>query len=486
MQKVHVAIVGAGMGGLCAAIKLQQTGLDSIVILEQSNEVGGTWRDNAYPGCACDVPSHLYSFSFEPNTEWTRPYPQQPEIQDYILRVTRKYGLRSKIRFNTEVLALHWSSDLLSWRIEIADQADVLATHVILATGPLSKPLIPRLQGVESFEGSSFHSSQWRHDFDLTGKRVAIIGTGASAVQFGPEVAQVAAQVHVFQRTAAWVLPRWDTPYGAIRRWLYRSVPGLQVLSRWRVYWFNETVGLGFLGARWMQGLLKRLALHHLRSQVDSPPLQAALTPNFNPGCKRLLISNAWFPMLQRSNVTLITQPVATVQAHSVCTRDGHEYPCDVIIWGTGFKASEFVAPMQVFGEAVDGHVPELSHRWRQEPAATRLGVTVAGFPNLFLIAGPSTGLGHNSLVFMIECQVHYITQAIRFAQAKGTGPLKLRCDVQARDYADIQYKMKRTVWSSGCRSWYQNDQGGIDTLWPSFTWKYWWHTRLFRPEDYH
>lgn len=485
MQKVNVAIVGAGVGGLCAAIQLQKAGNSSIVILERSQEVGGTWRDNEYPGCACDVPSHLYSFSFEPNTEWTRPYPQQREIQNYILRVTNKYKLRSLIRFGVDVQAMQWLPAQHLWQIDVGGDVPLLAAHVILATGPLNKPIIPDLPGLAEFAGPSFHSSQWRHDIDLKGKRVAVVGTGASAVQFVPEIAPAAAQVTVFQRTAAWVLPRWDQPYGAVRRWAYRHVPGLQRLSRWRVYWFNELVGTGFMGARWMQNFLKRLSGHHVRAQVRSPAMQTALTPNFNPGCKRLLISNTWFPALQRPNVQLVTQAVAGITPLGVVGADGVLHPCDVIIWGTGFKATEFVAPMKIYGESINGAPVELGAQWRTDPVATRLGITVAGFPNLFLLVGPNTGLGHNSIIFMIECQVNYIVQALDALKKTGASALRLRPDVQSHDYVRTQIKMKGTVWSSGCHSWYQNAMGDIDTLWPGYTWEYWLKTRRFSAADY-
>lgn len=488
---IDVAIVGAGFGGLCAAIRLRESGVaQSLVILERSHEVGGTWRDNIYPGCACDVPSHLYSLSFAPNTRWTRPYPQQQEVQDYILRVVDDYALRPLIRFNTEVTAMRWLSQPQCWQIDIAGlDAPLWARHVVLATGPLNKPVIPNVPGLNSFAGESFHSSHWRRDVDLKGRRVAVVGTGASAVQFVPEIAPAAAQVTVFQRTPAWVLPRWDKPYGAIKRWAYRHVPLLQRLSRWRVYWFNEFVGMGFMGSSTIQGMLKRLANHHLRGQVHSADMRKDLTPNFNPGCKRLLISNSWFPALQRPNVQLVTQAVAGITPTGVVGADGTVYPCDVIIWGTGFKATEFVAPMRIYGAASDGagqaDTPELGAVWRGNPAASHLGITVAGFPNLFLLVGPNTGLGHNSIIFMIECQVDYIVRALGSLRDRKQPVLQLRADVQRNDYAAIQQKMKGTVWSSGCKSWYQHADGRIDTLWPGYTWEYWLKTRRFRVADY-
>lgn len=487
MQQVEVAIVGAGFGGLCAAIRLRESGVQSLVILERSGEVGGTWRDNVYPGCACDVPSHMYSFSFAPNTQWTRPYPQQQEIQDYILRVTQQYALRPLIRFNSDVQALHWLADQACWTVELSGQEPLLARHVVLATGPLNKPAIPDIPGMGSFAGESFHSGYWRHDVDLKGKRIAVVGTGASAIQFVPEIAPDAAQVDVFQRTAAWVVPRFDNPYGALRRWAYRWVPGLQRLSRWRVYWFNEWIGMGFMGSKRMQAMLRRLAGVHLRRQVADPAMRQALTPDFNPGCKRLLISNTWFPTLQRPNVRLVTQAVAGIAPNGVVGADGTVYPCDVIIWGTGFKATEFVAPMRVHGEggAGDVAVPDLAQTWRAQPAATRLGITVAGFPNLFLLVGPNTGLGHNSIIFMIECQVDYIVRALASLRARGHDTLRLRPEVQQDDYQLNQRKMQGTVWASGCKSWYQNADGHIDTLWPGYTWEYWLKTRRFQVGDY-
>ena len=481
-DEVEIAIIGAGLGGLCAAIRLQQQGITSITVLERSAEVGGTWRDNVYPGCACDVPSHLYSLSFEPNTEWTRPYPQRAEIQAYILRVVEKYRLREVIRFNTEVNQMRWMPQLARWQIDQQGQGSLLARHVILATGPLNKPLIPDVPGLETFKGNAFHSNHWRADVPLVGKRVAVVGTGASAVQLVPEIAPRCEILTVFQRTPAWVLPRKDVPYGPLKLWLYRHVPGLQRLNRWRVYWFNEFIGMGFMGSKRVQNLLTGYSKLHMRQQIADKALRDALTPDFTPGCKRLLISNHWFPALQRSNVQLVTQAVARIAPEGVVSAQGKLYPCDVIIWGTGFKATEFVTPMKIWGEA---GLPELSALWRDQPAASRLGISVAGFPNLFMLVGPSTGLGHNSIIFMIEAQVDYILAALKSMTHSSHTTLKLRPATQTQDYAAVQQKMKGTVWASGCHSWYQSADGRIDTLWPGFTWQYWLDTRRFNAAQY-
>ncbi|MBX3585296.1 MAG: NAD(P)/FAD-dependent oxidoreductase [Ramlibacter sp.] len=472
MEQLDVAILGAGLGGLGAAIRLQRAGIGSFRVLERAQEVGGTWRDNTYPGCACDIPSHLYSFSFEPNTEWTRPYPRQAEIQAYILRTVARHQLAARIQLGAQVTQLRWLADEQLWRIDIAGEPALKARHVISATGPLNKPAIPAIEGRGSFAGEQFHSSQWRHDVPLAGRRVAVVGTGASAIQIVPALAGVAAQLSVFQRTPPWVVPRPDRPYSAVRRQVYRALPWLQTLNRWRIYWRNELFGLGFLGSQRMQRLARWGASAHLRHQVRDPALRERLTPDYAPGCKRMGVSSDYYPALQKPGVALVTGAIDRVEPRGIVTADGALHECDVIVWATGFTATEFVTPMRIHGE---GGV-ELSALWQAQPAATHLGIHVAGFPNLHLLVGPSTGLGHNSIVFMIEAQLNTIIGALR----GGPPVLRLKPQVQAASYAGVQRRLRRTVWASGCKSWYQHPDGRIDTLWPGFTWQYWRATRRF------
>ncbi|MDE2046819.1 MAG: NAD(P)/FAD-dependent oxidoreductase [Betaproteobacteria bacterium] len=476
----EVLIIGAGLGGLCAAIQLQRAGF-RYALLERAAEVGGTWRDNTYPGCACDIPSVLYSLSFEPNPHWTRAYPQQAEIQAYILRVVERHGLRAHLHTGVDVQALRYDEAAQRWHVTAQDGRVFSARFVVLATGPFTKPALPQIDGLANFAGPVFHSMQWRHDVPLQGKRVAVIGTGASAIQFVPELAKVAAQVSVFQRTPPWVVPRPDKPYSVLRRRLQQAVPPLQRLARWGVYWRNELLALGFLGNRPVQALARALASGHLRRAIPEPALRAQLTPDYSPGCKRILVSNDWYPTLRKPHVQLVSAPILHVTADAVVTCDGTPYAADVLVFGTGFRLTEFVAPMTITGR---GGV-ELQALWRTQPAATWLGICTHGFPNLFALVGPNTGLGHNSIVFMIEAQMRWVLKALQHARRRGVGSVEVRAEVQQAQYAQVQQRMARTVWASGCHSYYQSAGGRIDTLWPGFTWQYWLRCARFRAGDF-
>ena len=485
MKEHEVAIIGAGLGGLCAAIQLQKAGVTDYVVLERDSEVGGTWRDNTYPGCACDVPSHLYSYSFAPKLDWTRPYPSQPEIQAYILELVKRYGLRAHVQLHSAMTGARWDAAEKRWHIDVNGHPALRARFLIAATGPLNKVSIPELPGRDVFAGAQFHSSQWRHDVALAGQRVAVIGTGASAIQIVPELAKTAARVDVFQRTPSWLVPRPNRAYSALQRWAFAHVPGLQRANRWRIYWLNEWITRSYLGARSVRGLVRWLALAHLKRQVLSPVLRAQLTPAYEPGCKRIGVSNDFYPALQQPHVHLVTEGIERLEPDAVVTRDGVRHPCDAIVWCTGFKVTEFVDPaLKLVGE----NGTELGNLWRTQPAQSYLGISVAGFPNMFLVVGPNTGLGSNSIIFMIECQVRYIVQAITHMQQecyKNNSFLRIQYAGQKAFYMQVQHKTQHTVWASGCTSYYQSADGRLDTLWPGFTTSYWWRTRRFAPQAY-
>lgn len=477
---LDAVVIGAGFGGLGAGVALRRAGIDEFVILEAGDAVGGTWRDNTYPGCACDIPSHLYSFSFAQNPGWTRSYPAQPEIEAYLERTTDDLGLRPWIRFGCEVTELRWSDDEGLWQVVLAGGEVLRARSVVSATGGLSRPSIPDIPGLDRFAGTVFHSARWRHDHDLTGERIGVIGTGASAIQFVPEVAPIAARTTVFQRTPPWVLPRDDRPAPAWRRRLYTRVPFLQRLHRWRVYARQELLALAFVGkGRARERVAARIAeagREHIEAHIADPELRDRLTPDYEPGCKRLLIANDWYPTLARDDVDVVVDHITEVVPEGVVTADGTVHELDTIILGTGFTATDFLAPMAVYG--VDG--VELRRHWHTG-AATHLGIAVSGFPNLFLLVGPGTTLGHNSIVFMIESQLRWVTAALGESLRRGV-PLELRPEVEQADYAELQRRAATTVWATGCESWYRSADGRLDTVWPGTTVEYWWRTRRFDP----
>lgn len=464
---VRIAIIGAGFGGLGAAIRLKQRGHDDFVVLERAGDLGGTWRDNAYPGCACDVPSHVYSFSFALNPDWSTTYSPQPEIWDYLRRCADRFGLRPSIRFGTEVRQASWDGAAGHWRIETS-RGDWTADVLISAGGPLNEPVIPKLPGLETFRGETFHSSRWDHDLDLTGRRVAVIGTGASAIQFVPAIQPVVGRLTLFQRTAAWVMPRNERP---LRRWehtVYRRIPGAQRLMRTLVYWGIESTVIGFLRPRVMR-LAQRIALRNLRTAVADPVLRARLTPGYAMGCKRVLRSNTYYPALTRDNVDVVTEAIAEVRPHGIVTRDGVEHEADTIIFGTGFRVTDLPIAERVRGR--DGR--SLAEVWQGSPQAYR-GTTVAGFPNLFLLLGPNTGLGHNSVVLMIEAQLNYVLGALEHLRRTGARGLEPRETAQRAFVRAVDRRMAATVWATGgCSSWYIDATGRNSTLWPGSTWRF-------------
>ncbi len=475
----QIAIIGSGFGGLGAAIRLKQDGVDDVVILERADDVGGTWRDNTYPGCACDVESHLYSFSFAPEPGWSHRFSRQPEIWRYLQRCAREFGVLPHIRFGHEVRNAAWDDHARRWRIETT-QGSLSANVLVMASGPLSEPVLPQLKGVERFEGRAFHSAQWDHSFQLDGRRVAVIGTGASAVQFIPEIQKRVAHLDLYQRTAAWVLPRPDAPIAEWRRGVYRRAPILQRAARLFIYAYREIWVLLFRHPRVMQRA-QQMAVRHLQRTVADSELRAKLTPSYTMGCKRVLLSNDFYPAIAQPNVDVITDAIAEVRARSIVATNGVERPVDAIIFATGFRPTN--PPLAAHIRGRDGRT--LSEIWSGSPKALA-GTTVAGFPNLFILLGPNTGLGHNSVLYMTEAQLDHLIGAVRYMRARGVDAIEPREDAQSEWVAAIDRRMRGTVWvSGGCSSWYLDRTGRNSTLWPDSSWSYYRRAARFRPDEY-
>jgi cation diffusion facilitator CzcD-associated flavoprotein CzcO len=471
---IDTAIIGAGFAGICAAIHLRKAGR-SFVVLEKSDGIGGTWRDNTYPGCACDVPSHLYSFSFAPNPRWTRMYAPQPEILDYLERITDEYQLRPHMRFGCELTSAKW--DGAAWQLTLANGEKLAARWLVLGVGALSRPAYPEIPGLERFGGKVFHSARWDHSYDFGGKTVAVVGTGASAIQFVPQIVPRVGKLHVFQRTPPWVLPRPDRGIKPLERRLFASAPLLQKLYRYLIYWTSELRVCGFAIDPRLMKLVARLGRSHLSHQVRDPELREKLTPKYLPGCKRILMANDYYPALAQPNVEVVTDSIREITATGVVTCDGKERAIDAILCGTGFRVTDLITPMKVIGR--DG--VDLNDAWR-DGAEAHLGTTVTGFPNMFVLAGPNTGLGHSSMVFMIESQTRYLLDCMRVA---GDRTAEVRAEAQAAFNRKLQPRLDGTVWSSGCRSWYLDPNGKNVVLWPGFTFEFWMRTRRIVRNDY-
>jgi cation diffusion facilitator CzcD-associated flavoprotein CzcO len=477
---VHILIIGTGFAGLGMAVRLKQAGIHDFTILERYGEVGGTWRDNHYPGAACDVPSHLYSLSFELKPDWSRMFAPQGEIFDYLKHVADKYGLRPHIRFNTEAKSATFDERTGLWELHTNTGETLRARVVIAGTGPLNRAVYPDLPGLESFEGAKFHSSAWDHETPLDGKRVAVIGTGASAIQIVPTIQPEVSKLTLFQRTAPWVMEKPDFAFSdrAIER--FREHPALRKAARYGIYWAAEALGSGFVAEPRILKLREKVALKYLRRVVKDDALRAKLTPTFRMGCKRILYSNDYYPSLVQPNVEVVTEGIRELRAHSIVTSDGVERPIDALVCATGFNATEDLAPFGVRGR----HGQDLNEAWKNG-AEAYLGCTVSGFPNLFLIIGPNTGLGHTSMVVMIESQIAYILDAIRTMREKSLKLVDVKSDEQDRYNQRLQERLKGTVWTTGCSSWYQNKAGKNVSLWPGFTFEYRLRTRRFDASSY-
>ncbi|MBA3746596.1 MAG: NAD(P)/FAD-dependent oxidoreductase [Solirubrobacterales bacterium] len=476
---VRIAIIGSGFSGIGMAIRLKQAGIEDFVILERADDVGGTWEANTYPGCQCDVPSHLYSFSFELNPSWTRTYSKQPEIWAYLRRCAERYDLHSHLRFGHELTAATWDEQAQRWHVETSRGA-FSAQLVIDATGPLSQPALPAIRGLRRFEGKIFHSAQWDHDHDLSGERVAVIGTGASSIQFVPRIQPQVGRLHLFQRTPPWIMPHTDRPTSSFERRLYRRLPIAQRVVRAAVYWTRESYVLAFAKRPALGRGAERIARMHLRRHVRDEHLRRKLQPQFRLGCKRVLLSNEFYPALTQPNVELVTERIAGVEGREILLGDGSRREVDTIILGTGFHVTD--PPTARLVRGIGGRT--LAQAAGRSPQAY-LGTAMAGFPNVFRIIGPNTGLGHNSMVYMIESQLSYVMDAIGTMDARGIGRVEVRPEVVTAFNDEIQEMMQGTVWMSGCQSWYLDADGRNTTLWPDFTFRFRERTRHFDPESY-
>jgi cation diffusion facilitator CzcD-associated flavoprotein CzcO len=453
----RIAIVGAGFGGLCMAIRLRRAGIDSFTVFERASGLGGTWRDNTYPGAGCDIPSHLYSYSFEKYAGWTRRYPGQPEILAYLEHCADKYDVRRNIRFNAEVAGAEF--DGARWQVSTAGGRREAFDVLVMSVGQLHHPHLPDIPGMSDFAGVSFHSARWNHDHDLTGSRVAVIGNGSSAAQFIPYVAERAARLTVFQRTPSWVLPKPDAVFPPAAQLALRLVPGLRQAYRAWIFRYAENTLYPALASGWSADLVEKRALAHLRAQVPDPVLRAKLTPGYPLGCKRVVIDSGFYPALTRPDVDVVTDGIVRITPGGVETAGGtHE--ADTIVYATGFRATEFLAPIEVTGRA--GR--PLAEQWRGG-AHAYLGISVPNFPNLFLLYGPNTNLGHNSIIYMIECQVRHVLACLRHVAADG--PLEVRPEAMAAWTRRLDRAMARMVWGGGCQSWYRTAEGRVVNNWP-------------------
>jgi cation diffusion facilitator CzcD-associated flavoprotein CzcO len=479
-EHVDIAIVGAGFGGLGMAINLERAGYRDFVVLERAAEVGGTWFANTYPGCQCDVQSDLYSFSFAPNPDWTHSFPEQPQILDYLRGCAERFGVRDRIRLNTELEEAAWDATEKRWQVETS-AGPLTARLLIAAPGLLSEPRLPPIPGLDEFDGTIFHTAQWNHEHDLANERVALLGTGATAVQVAPRIQPKVARLSVFQRTPPWVLPHPDREIGERQKRLYRALPVVQKLSRGLVYSLREGYVVGMVVEPRILRLFEARAKRHMEKQVADPALREKLVPDYAIGCKRILLSNDWYPAISAPNAELVTDPIARVEGNAVVTADGARRELDTIILATGFSPTDPPIARRLRG----GDGRKLSEHWEGSPQAY-LGTTVAGFPNLFMLYGPNLNLGHSSIVYMLESQIGYVMDAVRTMRSRGAHALEVRPEVQNAWNDYLQERLAGTVWDTGgCSSWYLDANGRDSVMWPDFTFKFRRRVSEFDPSDY-
>jgi cation diffusion facilitator CzcD-associated flavoprotein CzcO len=477
---LRVTIVGAGFGGIGMAIRLRRAGFGNLTIFERAERVGGVWAANSYPGAACDIPAPLYSFSFAPKADWSRRYPPQPEIRQYLEDTAARFGVLPLIRFGTEVVDARFDEACRQWVLTLADGTTHETDVLITACGQLTRPAVPPIPGLADFTGTAFHSATWRHDHDLRGRQVAVVGTGASAIQFVPHVAEQAARTTIFQIDPPHVIPKPDRPYPPRLQTAFRRVPGLLTLNRAATYVQYELRAVGFV--RWprLMTLTAGQSRKHRERQLRDPQLVERVTPTDVPGCKRILLSDDYYPALNLPTVEVVTSPITRIVRNGLLTGDGVEHPADTIVWGTGFQATDFLTPMTVIGAG--GRT--LREVWR-DGAEAYLGISVAGFPNFFLLYGPNTNLGHNSIIYMLESQIRYVLRAVRLLARGDARTIDVRPEVQRRYNEWVQDRVTETVWSRGCTSWYRTASGKNTNNWPDFTFVYRARTRRFDLADY-
>ncbi|MAE96979.1 MAG: 4-hydroxyacetophenone monooxygenase [Deltaproteobacteria bacterium] len=476
-----IAIIGAGFAGIGTAIKLKKAGIESFTIFERASEVGGTWRDNTYPGAACDVPSHAYSLSFEQISTWSRRFAPSEEIQDYLLAITEKWNLRKHMRFDTEIVDARFDEETGCWTLTTEADEQFTARVVVSCVGGLVDPALPDIKGIQSFTGEVFHTARWNHDYDLAGRRVAVIGTGASAVQVVPSIAGEVAQLDVYQRTPAWVVPKRDRVYSEGFKRLLARFPILLRASRFIKYWASELFGpMIFLDNERLSSIGEKLSMAHLRAQVQDPELREKLKPDFQFGCKRMLISDDYWASFERPNVELVTDPIEEIKSAGIETSDGTVREVDAMVLATGFALGLASAPFPITG--LGGR--KLDDVWKDGAVAYK-GMNVAGFPNWFILMGPNTGPGHTSVLVYTEAQIAHTLAAIQKLRKEEIRYLDVRQKVQDRYNERLQARMKHMVWSSGCASWYLSEDGSNHSLYPGFAAEYVLRARPFRVGDY-
>ena len=476
---MRVVIIGAGFGGIAAAVELRRHGIADVAILEKARDFGGTWFYNTYPGAACDVPSHLYSFSYAQRRDWSRLCSPQPEIFDYVHEVASDLGVDGLISTDSPVAACSWDGTACRWSVRTEGGEVYVADAIVIATGQLHKPSVPRIDGADSFEGHSFHSAQWDHDYDLTGKRVAVVGTGASTVQFVPEIADQVQRLMIFQRTGNWFLPRKNRPYPRAFKAFVECVPAVQALRRKFMFQYCESLTLAIRHPRTVGRLVHLRSAMFMRWQLRDPELRRRVWPDYTFGCKRVLFSSFYLPTLARGNVELVTNAIRGMTPAGIVTSDGRLHEVDCVIWGTGFKATEFMLPMQITG--VGGC--DLREAWAGG-AHAHLGMTVPGFPSMFIMYGPNTNTSGGSIIFYHEAQAAYIRQALQQLQRRAAGAIEVRADVEAASDREVQSRFVGTAWTR-CDSWYRDETGRIVANWPGYMREYLQRTSELDPAEY-